>query len=227
MLLVLGRADDCRSLDKLSEAALHASRRQSTGGGAQPFEPKSTAPRRSPISRTVGLISKHVVFKRLKHRTAAATGVFNEVAEAPGPASARIIELVKGEFPLVPILARAFDREHAIELLAAGAEYHVRETFESALVMGREALARLGTGHGELLETMREMKFDRTSAFQNRPTRICPRKAPSLRSKNIPLWHMKPCNIPSPLRGAGHIHSGSSSRPSNTLCLLAIIESQS
>jgi len=40
----------------------------------------------------------------------------------------KIVELVKAEFPHTPVLARAFDREHAVELLYAGATFQVRES---------------------------------------------------------------------------------------------------
>jgi len=56
----------------------------------------------------------------------------------------RIVELLKHEFPLVPVMARAFDRGHSLELRAKGVEYEIRETFESALALGREAIIRLG-----------------------------------------------------------------------------------
>ncbi len=38
---------------------------------------------------------------------------------------------------------RAFDRIHAIELVEKGADYQIRETFESALVFGGETLNHL------------------------------------------------------------------------------------
>ena len=57
----------------------------------------------------------------------------------------RIAELVRHEYPLVKILARAFDRGHAIELVKAGADYQIREMFESALVLSAEALRLLDT----------------------------------------------------------------------------------
>jgi len=56
----------------------------------------------------------------------------------------RIVELAKHEFPTVPILARAFDRRHSLELVKAGADFQIRETLESAFAMGREALLTLG-----------------------------------------------------------------------------------
>ena len=39
---------------------------------------------------------------------------------------------------------RAFDRGHALELVRAGVDYQIRETFESAMVFGEAALLRLG-----------------------------------------------------------------------------------
>jgi glutathione-regulated potassium-efflux system protein KefB len=64
----------------------------------------------------------------------------------------RIIELLKAEFPLVPVLARATDRRHSIDLIRAGADLQVRETFESAVVLGAAALAKLGTAPAEIAE---------------------------------------------------------------------------
>jgi glutathione-regulated potassium-efflux system protein KefB len=58
-------------------------------------------------------------------------------------AGTRIVELLKAEFPQLPVLARASDRVHQMALIKAGADVQVRETFESALVLGRAALAKL------------------------------------------------------------------------------------
>jgi CPA2 family monovalent cation:H+ antiporter-2/glutathione-regulated potassium-efflux system protein KefB len=59
-------------------------------------------------------------------------------------AAQRIAEICKAEFPLVPVFARSFDRTSSLQLVQAGVEYQIRETFESALVMAEEALKRLG-----------------------------------------------------------------------------------
>jgi voltage-gated potassium channel Kch len=59
-------------------------------------------------------------------------------------AATRMVELLKAEFPLTRILVRSFDRQHAVELAHLGAETQVRETFESAMLMGRTALDLLG-----------------------------------------------------------------------------------
>lgn len=61
------------------------------------------------------------------------------------PAMAKhIAELAKAEFPLVPVLARARDREHAVALIEAGVAYQIRETAESALALGKQALLTVG-----------------------------------------------------------------------------------
>ena len=60
-------------------------------------------------------------------------------------AATLIVEQCKHAFPQARVIARSFDRGHAAELVKAGADVQVRETFESAMVMGREALLALGT----------------------------------------------------------------------------------
>lgn len=47
-------------------------------------------------------------------------------------------------FPNLTVIARAFDRRHAYELIRVGADEIERETFESALAFGKKALLRLG-----------------------------------------------------------------------------------
>ena len=59
-------------------------------------------------------------------------------------AATRIVEHGKAEFPHARLLARAHDREHAIELIKAGVDYQVRVTFESAMALGCEAARVLG-----------------------------------------------------------------------------------
>jgi len=70
----------------------------------------------------------------------------------------RIVELVKGEFPLTKLFVRAFDRGHSIRLIQAGAEYQIRETFESALVFGYQVLIDLGFTHDEAEETIADVR---------------------------------------------------------------------
>lgn len=54
------------------------------------------------------------------------------------------VDRVQKHFPHLKILARAIDRRHAYELIRRGVEVVERETFESALKMGVEALRLLG-----------------------------------------------------------------------------------
>ncbi|AXB80417.1 cation:proton antiporter [Novosphingobium sp. P6W] len=55
-----------------------------------------------------------------------------------------LVETARRSFPQLSILARAFDRRHAYQLLEAGADHVESETYESSLLLGREALQRLG-----------------------------------------------------------------------------------
>jgi len=72
--------------------------------------------------------------------------------------SRRIVELMKSEFPLVKVMARAFDRAHAIALVKAGVDYQIREVFESALTFGREALQLLGSTSEEAEEVVHDVR---------------------------------------------------------------------
>lgn len=69
-----------------------------------------------------------------------------------------IAELARHEFPLVPVLARSVDREHAIELLHAGVNYQVRETLESALLLGERVLVVLGDEPEMAMELMADIR---------------------------------------------------------------------
>ncbi|WP_232831692.1 cation:proton antiporter domain-containing protein [Pseudogemmobacter bohemicus] len=70
----------------------------------------------------------------------------------------KIVELVKHEFPMVPVFARAWDREHAVALMKAGADFQIRETRDSALTLGREALVRLGDTPEEADDLIQEVR---------------------------------------------------------------------
>jgi glutathione-regulated potassium-efflux system protein KefB len=70
----------------------------------------------------------------------------------------RIAELLHSTFPDTKILARAFDRAHAIELVKMGVDHQIRETFESALSMAQEALALLDVPSEQANETIAEVR---------------------------------------------------------------------
>jgi voltage-gated potassium channel Kch len=64
----------------------------------------------------------------------------------------RIAKLVKHEFPNAVVLARAWDRSHALELIREGVDHEMRETFHSALALGSEVLEVLGVDADEIAE---------------------------------------------------------------------------
>ncbi len=66
----------------------------------------------------------------------------------------RIAELVHAEFPLVKVMARAFDRGHALSLIKAGVDFQIRETFESALRLSGEALRLLGASEDDIADAI-------------------------------------------------------------------------
>lgn len=58
--------------------------------------------------------------------------------------AAELVERAREAFPHLTILGRAFDRRHAYDMLANGADAVERETFEGALALGVTALKALG-----------------------------------------------------------------------------------
>jgi glutathione-regulated potassium-efflux system protein KefB len=82
-------------------------------------------------------------------------------------AAVKIAEVIKAEFPLVKVMARAYDRGHAIRLVKAGVDFQIRETFESALTLSGEAMTALGATPdevAEMIETVRERDRQRFAA---------------------------------------------------------------
>ncbi len=80
---------------------------------------------------------------------AASARVVIVCVDAP-EAGTRIVELLKAEFAHAPVLARARDRQHSLALIQAGADLQVRETFESAVALGGQALRTLGASDREI-----------------------------------------------------------------------------
>ncbi len=81
-------------------------------------------------------------------------------------AANKIVELIKAEFPLVKVLVRAFDREHAIELVRAGVTYQVREVMHSAFVFARTTLQELGVPDEEAEEVMEDVRRKDIERFE-------------------------------------------------------------
>jgi voltage-gated potassium channel Kch len=96
----------------------------------------------------------------------------SELLQAAGAASARLLIIAIDErakavqmvrtarmhFPNLKLLVRAFDRRHAYELIEAGADVIIRETFGSALLMGEQALNLMGYSEARAYQIMRKFK---------------------------------------------------------------------
>ncbi len=103
-----------------------------------------------------------------------------DVLRASGAQSARLIavcvddrqaanlicELAHEEFPQARVIARAYDREHAAELVARNVQFQVRETFESALRFGEAALRVLGYEAEEAADTADQVRRRDAERFE-------------------------------------------------------------
>ena len=79
-------------------------------------------------------------------------------------ATTHIVEIAKQTCPNARLIVRAFDREHAFELVKAQADFLVRETFEAAMSMGNEAVKMLGADESqsaEICERVRRIDKER------------------------------------------------------------------
>lgn len=78
-----------------------------------------------------------------------------------------ITETVKKYFPHLTIVARAWDRIHAYQLLTAGANFVQRETIGSAVALGEESLKELGFHQYEAYRIARTFrKVDKNNMFE-------------------------------------------------------------
>jgi glutathione-regulated potassium-efflux system protein KefB len=73
-------------------------------------------------------------------------------------AADKIVAIVKAEFPLTKLLVRSFDRGHTLDLIQAGVDFEIRETFESAMRFGEAALLALGVSEDEARETLEAVR---------------------------------------------------------------------
>ncbi|MCX2863101.1 monovalent cation:proton antiporter-2 (CPA2) family protein [Paucibacter sp. PLA-PC-4] len=78
----------------------------------------------------------------------------------------RIVEQARMSCTQAKLLVRAYDREHAHELLKSDVDYQIRETFESAMALGREAALATGATPDEADEVMTEVRRRDTERFE-------------------------------------------------------------
>jgi glutathione-regulated potassium-efflux system protein KefB len=83
-----------------------------------------------------------------------------------GEVAVRIAEHMRAEFPLVPVLARSFDRGVSLKLVEVGVEYQLRETFESALLFGQTTLEQLGVETDEAAEIIEDVRRRDQARFE-------------------------------------------------------------
>lgn len=62
----------------------------------------------------------------------------------------KIVEIAKSEFSQAKLLVRAYDRVSARELIISGVDYQIRETFESAMLMGENTLLEIGVSEDDV-----------------------------------------------------------------------------
>ncbi|MET0893414.1 MAG: monovalent cation:proton antiporter-2 (CPA2) family protein [Pseudoxanthomonas sp.] len=81
-------------------------------------------------------------------------------------AANRIVELAKAEFPQARLLVRSYDREHSLQLINAGVDYQIRETFESAVNFGAAALVELGVAEDDAARIATEIRRRDAERFE-------------------------------------------------------------
>lgn len=70
----------------------------------------------------------------------------------------RIVEMARHAFPQANLLVRSYDRNHSVDLIRAGVDYQVRETVESAYLMGAQGLRVLGYAEGLIEEAADDIR---------------------------------------------------------------------
>ena len=78
----------------------------------------------------------------------------------------KAVDIIKTEFPIARLLVRSYDRGHSLGLLAAGVDYEIRETLESAMAFGEAALTALGVPEDEAAEALAGVRKRDTERFR-------------------------------------------------------------
>jgi len=100
------------------------------------------------------------------HASGAATARAIAVCVDDKDAATRIVELARHEFPQARLLVRSFDRQHSLELVKAGVDVQVRETFDSAMRFGEAALRELGVPADEAAEIAASVRKRDAARFE-------------------------------------------------------------
>lgn len=79
-------------------------------------------------------------------------------------ATLKIVDFCREQFPLAKLMVRSVDRDHSLVLAGRDVDYHIRETFESAVKLGERALTALGmteAAAGDLVTEFRRRDAER------------------------------------------------------------------
>ncbi|GLK82288.1 monovalent cation:proton antiporter-2 (CPA2) family protein [Ancylobacter defluvii] len=93
----------------------------------------------------------------LRHSGAAEADAIMICIDDP-KAAMQVVELARHAFPQARLLVRSYDRGHAVDLIRAGVDYQVRETVESAYLMGAEGLRALGFAEVDIDEAAEDIR---------------------------------------------------------------------
>jgi len=73
-------------------------------------------------------------------------------------AALQIVKLARHAFPQARLLVRSFDRNHAVQLIRAGVDVEIRETVESAYLLGAEGLRALGLAEVDIAQAADDIR---------------------------------------------------------------------
>ena len=82
--------------------------------------------------------------------------------------SKRAVNNIHMVFPDIPIIARAWDRDHADELREVGASVAMAEAFESSLMLGKAILSIIGTPDPEIARILDKFRVEEYPESQHR-----------------------------------------------------------
>lgn len=105
-----------------------------------------------------------------------------------GDVAVQIATLLRHEYPLLQVLARSYDRGVSLQLINAGVDFQVRETFESALMFGENTLKALGVDEAEATEVIEDVRRRDQARFDEQLAGIDPvQAAGKLLKGNMPV----------------------------------------
>ncbi|MBJ2285844.1 cation:proton antiporter [Pseudomonas sp. MF6755] len=73
-------------------------------------------------------------------------------------ATLKIVDLCREHFPMTKLMVRSIDRDHSLVLAGQEVDFQIRETFESAVMLGEHALAALGMSELAVEEMILEFR---------------------------------------------------------------------